>query len=334
MKVIFFNTKSYDRDYFAQANQQFDHELVFLEPRLNQDTWKLARGAVCICVFVNDGLDSAVLTELASHGLKLIALRCAGYNNVDLAAAHQLGVKVVRVPNYSPSAVAEHTIGLMLSLNRKIHRAYDRVREGNFSLEGLLGYNFNGLTAGIVGTGRIGIVVARILNAIGMRVLGCDPVIHPEAAVAGIEYTDLNDLLTRADVISLHCPLTTETRHIIDQAAIERLRAGVMLINTGRGALIDTKAVIAGLKAKKIGLLGLDVYEQEDDLFFEDLSSEIIQDDVFQRLLTFPNVLVTSHQGFFTANALKNIADTTLNNIREYEQGKPLSNQILLQALS
>ncbi|MDH5712052.1 MAG: 2-hydroxyacid dehydrogenase, partial [Gammaproteobacteria bacterium] len=254
-------------------------------------------------------------------GIKIIALRCAGFNNVDTDAAHKLNITVVRVPAYSPNAVAEHTVGLMLSLNRKIHRAYNRVRDSNFALDGLLGFDFSGRTIGIVGTGRIGSIVARIMSAMGMDVLAFDPVKNIECEKIGVNYVGFDELLTRSDVISLHCPLTDETKHIIDSAALGKMKNGAMLINTSRGAVLDTCAVIEGLKSKKIAYLGLDVYEQESELFFKDLSCEIIEDDVFQRLLTFPNVLITAHQGFFTSDALTNIADTTLENIMRFEEG-------------
>jgi len=262
--------------------------------------------------------------------VELIALRCAGFNNVDLDAAARRGIKVVRVPAYSPYAVAEYTVGLMLALNRKIHRAYCRVREGNFSLNGLLGFDMEGRTAGIIGTGKIGSLVVRTLRAMGMKVLASDPVVNEECVKEGAQYVDLDVLFAQSDVISLHCPLTPVTHHIIDAEAIDKMKPGVMLINTSRGAVIDTSAVIASMKSGHIGMLGLDVYEQEEELFFEDHSYEVITDDVFERLLTFPNALVTAHQGFFTADALENIAATTLGNIGEFEQGGQLSNEVVI----
>lgn len=328
MKILFFNTKKYDEEYFSMANQTGQHELIFIEPRLSDSTVRLAEGYSAICVFVNDDLSRNVLTELSKYGVAVIALRCAGYNQVDLAAAREYGIKIVRVPAYSPEAVAEHTVGLILSLNRKIHRAYNRVREGNFSLDGLLGFNLSGRTAGIIGTGRIGAITAKILKSMGMVVLASDPFSNPDCEGQGVKYVTLDRLFAESDIISLHCPLTPETHHVIDKSAIKKMKQRVMIINTSRGAVIDTVAVVDALRSGKIGWLGLDVYEQEGDLFFEDLSNEIIQDDVFERLLTFPNVLVTSHQGFFTSDALVNIAETTLGNITEFEQGHTLTNVV------
>jgi D-lactate dehydrogenase len=326
MKVAVFSTKSYDRTFLEAANTQTKHELVFLEPRLNCETSVLATGCQAVCAFVNDQLNAQTLSKLASLGIKLIALRAAGYNNVDLVKAGDLGLTVVRVPAYSPYAVAEHTIGLILALNRRIPRAYNRVREGNFSLEGLLGFDLHGKTVGIVGTGRIGTITAQILQGFGCKVLAYDK--SPLEDRQSLEYVSFPQLLAAADIISLHCPLTTDTHHLINAKTIAQMKTGVMLINTSRGALIDTKAVIIGLKSGKIGYLGIDVYEQEGDLFFEDLSSAVIQDDLFERLLTFPNVLITGHQSFFTAEALKSIAETTLSNISDFEQGLACSNQV------
>lgn len=328
MKTIIFSTKQYDKEYFLFANERYKQELQFVEEKLSKNTVRLINGELAVCVFVNDILNREVLLELSNIGVKLIALRCAGYNNVDIKAAREFGLTVVRVPAYSPHAVAEHTICLMLSLNRKVHRAYYRVREGNFSLEGLLGFDFFGHTLGIVGTGKIGAIVARIATAMGMKVLAHDPISNPDCISYGVKYVTIDELLEESDVITMHCPLTHETNHLINSAALEKMKNGVMIINTGRGAVLDTNAVINGLKNKKIGYLGLDVYEQESDLFFEDLSSEIIQDDVFERLLTFPNVLITAHQGFFTSEALRNIANTTLENILQFSEGKYLENEV------
>jgi D-lactate dehydrogenase len=280
----------------------------------------LAAGSNAVCAFVNDRLDRATIAILSHHGVKLVALRSAGFNNVDLIAARQCGLTIARVPAYSPEAVAEHTVALILALDRKIHRAYARVREGNFALDGLLGFNIAGRTFGVVGTGKIGMAVARIMRAFGCTVLACDPKPDAELKATGGRYVPLPDLLAEADIISLHCPLTPETRHLIDPRAIKQMMAGVMLINTSRGAVIDTKAVIAGLKSGKIGYLGLDVYEEEGDLFFENLSDQLIEDDVFTRLLTFPNVLITGHQGFFTSEARTAIAETTIANITSFEE--------------
>jgi D-lactate dehydrogenase len=320
MKVAIFSTKAYDRRYLEAANIKFNHDLTFLEPRLTQETVSLGAGFQSVCVFVNDYLDKRVLRSLADGGTSLIALRCAGFNNVDLYEATQLGMTVVRVPAYSPHAVAEHTVGLMLTLSRKFHRAYARVREGNFALDGLLGFDFFGKTVGVVGTGQIGLIVAQIMKGFGCKVVAHDP--FPKRDVQAIdEYLPLPELFTTSDIVTLHCPLTPETYHLIGDNALSQMKTGVMLINTGRGALIDTRAVIDALKAGKIGYLGLDVYEEESYLFFEDLSNKVIQDDLFTRLLTFPNVVITGHQGFFTDEALRNIADTTLANISAYEQG-------------
>jgi D-lactate dehydrogenase len=328
MRIAVFNTKPYERDAFLAAPEPHGHELAFFEPRLSPATAPLASGYPAICAFVNDDLSAPVLRVLAAGGSRLVALRSAGFNHVDVVAAHALGLTVVRVPAYSPYAVAEHAVGLMLTLNRKIHRAHQRVREGNFALNGLMGFDMNGRTAGIVGTGRIGGVVARILHGFGMRLLAYDIVESAVVTGLGVEYVALPELLAAADIVTLHCPLTAESRHMIDAAAIARMRDGVMVINTSRGALVDTRAVITGLKTGRIGALGLDVYEEEEALFFEDLSDQVIQDDVFTRLLTFPNVLVTAHQAFFTREALGNIVATTLANVTEFERQGRCANAV------
>eukprot|EP00913_Durusdinium_trenchii_P028403 g26631.t1 len=303
----------------------------FFEPRLTGETVSLAEGFSAVCVFVNDILDAGVLERLAAGGTRVVALRCAGFNNVDLTAAERLGMKVVRVPAYSPCAVAEHTVGLMLTLNRKIHRAYARVREGNFALNGLLGFDLHGRTVGIVGTGQIGAIVARIMSGFGCRLLGFD--LHPDSAceAMGLQYGTLDEVLSQSDIVTLHCPLTPDTRHLINAQTINQLKPNVMLINTSRGAVIDTRAVIDGLKSGQIGSLGIDVYEEEADYFFEDLSHHAIADDVLARLLTFPNVLVTGHQAFFTQEALDAIAETTLRNLQEIEQTGASANEVLSQ---
>lgn len=327
MRIATFSTKPYDRTFLAAANLALGggHEIRFLEPRLSLDTAPLGQGAAGICAFVNDLLDRPVLELLHAGGTRLIALRCAGFNNVDLVAAQALGIQVGRVPAYSPEAVAEHTAALMLSLSRNIHRAYARVREGNFALDGLTGFNFHGRTVGIVGTGQIGTGLARIMNGLGCRILGHDPAANRHFSATGGTYVDLATLFAQSDIISLHCPLTPQTRHLIDHAAIARMKPGVMIINTGRGALVETQALIDGLKSGHIGHVGLDVYEEESDLFFENLSSQIIQDDVFARLLTFPNVLITGHQAFLTQEALTAIAETTMENIAAFERtGRPV----------
>lgn len=332
MKVAVFSTKSYDRRFLDAANKG-RHKLIFFEPHLEPATSVLAQDCQAVCVFVNDQLDADTIIQLANHGVKLIALRCAGFNNVDLTAADKYGLTVVRVPAYSPYAVAEHTVGLILTLNRQIHRAYNRVREGNFSLDGLLGFDLHGRTVGIVGTGRIGAVVAQILKGFGTRLLGYDVQTNPDCEALGMEYVSLPELFANSDIITLHCPLIPKTYHLIDEKAIDQMKDGVMLINTSRGALIDTQAVTAGLKSGRIGYLGLDVYEQESNLFFEDLSNLIIQDDTFQRLLTFPNVVITGHQAFFTENALKNIAETTLENITTIAEGRSCANIVSVERL-
>lgn len=332
MKVSVFSTKPYDRHFLEAANADASHELIFFEPRLTCDTAVLAASNSAICPFVNDKLDRETLTLLAQQGTRLIALRCAGFNNVDLAAAAELEMTVARVPAYSPHAVAEHTIALILSLNRKIHRAYSRVREGNFALNGLLGFDLNGCTVGIIGTGRIGKIVGKIVQqGFDCNVLAYDLYPDPKFEAQGVKYVDLPKLFAMSDIISLHCPLTPDNYHLIDAAAIDMMKPGVMLVNTSRGALIDTQAIIDGLKSRKIGYLALDVYEQEADLFFEDLSDSVIQDDVFERLLTFPNVIITGHQAFFTQNALQSIAETTLNNVSDFEQGRSCNNTINLE---
>src|SRR5690606_33792332 len=268
-------------------------------------TASLARGHAGVCAFVNDSLNAEVLARLAEGGMRFVVLRSAGFNHVDLEAALKLGIQVARVPAYSPHAVAEHAVALMLALNRKIHRAYARVREGNFSRDGLMGFDMNGLTAGLVGTGRIGICAARILAGFGMKLLAFDTYESPEAKELGVEYVSHDRLFAESDIISLHCPLTPETHHLIDARAVSLMKRGVMIINTSRGKVVDTKAMVEGLKSGKIGSLGLDVYEEEGDLFYQDLSDKVIQDDVFSRLITFPNVLITGHQAFFTRNAME-----------------------------
>ncbi len=322
MRCLMFSTKPYDQAAFAAADAR-GHELSFQPFALSTGTAALATGFQTVCLFVNDRADRAVLTALAAGGTKVIALRCAGFNNVDLPAAQELGMTVVRVPAYSPHATAEHAVGLMLMLNRKLHRAYNRVREGNFSLDGLLGFDMHGKTAGVIGTGRIGAVTCRILQGFGCRVLAHDLVEDPQVKRLGATYVPLADLLTTSDIITLHAPLTPTTRHLIDDTTIASMKPGVMVINTSRGALVDTRAVIDGLKSNRIGALGLDVYEEEADLFFEDLSNTVIHDDIFARLQTFPNVVITGHQGFFTAEALRAIADTTLDNLTCIERGVP-----------
>ena len=323
MKVAIFSAKKYDREYLIAANAS-RHELRFFEPHLNEETVSLAEGFDAVCVFVNDQVNASVIAKLHSLGPRLIALRCAGYNNVDLAAATKHRIAVMRVPAYSPYAVAEHAIALMLVLNRKVHRAYNRVREGNFALDGLAGFDMNGKTVGVIGTGQIGMVVTQILTGFGCSTLAFDPIPNPTCRSLGVRYVELNELLTQSDIISLHCPLTPENKYIINAIAIARMKSGVMLINTSRGALLDTVAIVDGLKSGKIGYLGLDVYEEEEEIFFEDRSGLILSDDIFARLLTFPNVIITGHQAFFTREALLNISATTIDNITKFENNEPV----------
>lgn len=327
MKIAVFSAKRYDREFLTAANPG-RHVLRFFEPHLTAETASLAAGFDAVCVFVNDTLDASVLESIAAVGVKLIALRCAGFNNVDLSAAHRLGMAVVRVPAYSPYAVAEHAVALILALNRKIHRAYNRVREGNFALEGLLGFDIHGRTVGVVGTGRIGAVFAHIMTGFGCKVLCYDPFPAPEKLPHAARLVTLEEIYQESDILSLHCPLTPQNHHLINASTLDEMKDGVMIINTSRGALLDTPAVISALKSGKVGALGLDVYEEEGDLFFEDLSSRIIPDDVFTRLLTFPNVLITGHQAFFTREALENIAHTTMSNIGEWERDGHCANTV------
>jgi D-lactate dehydrogenase len=329
MKVAMFDTHHYDRESFEGASAFTAHEFHFLEPRLTRQTASLAAGFEAVCSFVNDRLDEPTLRVLAQTGTRLIVLRCAGYNHINLEVAEQLGLSVLRVPEYSPHAVAEHALALVLALNRKIHRAHARVREWNFSLEGLVGFDLHGKTVGIVGTGRIGQVAARCFLGLGCKVLAFDalPDRHFEST-SGARYVSLTELYSAADIISLHVPLTPTTQHLIDASAIAKMKPGVMLINTGRGALIDSRALIEALKSGHLGAAGLDVYEEEAGIFFQDLSNRIVQDDVLARLLTFPNVLVTSHQAFLTKEALQNIADVTCANMSAFERGEPLTNRV------
>ncbi len=333
MKIAVCSAQGYDREFLTAANESAKHELVYFRERLAEETMQIFYGYPAICAFVNDPLNDNVLKTLAKQGLRLIALRCAGFNNVDVAAAEKYAVRVVRVPAYSPNSVAEHTLALMLTLDRKTHRAFNRVRDGNFSLEGLLGFELHTRTVGIIGTGRIGEAVAKILHGFGCRLLAHDVVQNDQCKAMGVQYVELEQLYRDSDIITLHCPLNQQTHHLIDEAALCRMKRGVMLINTSRGGVVDAGALIAALKSGHIGHLGLDVYEQEGDLFFHDLSDQVIQDDVFQRLLTFPNVLITGHQGFFTREALSNIAQTTLQNISLFEQTGQCQNEVTMELL-
>ena len=315
MQVNVYSTRLYDRQALERSPGFAAHRFSFLEARLDATTVATAAGADAVCAFVNDQLDRTVLQGLKALGVRLVVLRCAGFNQVDLVAAQELGMAVGRVPEYSPHAVAEHTLALLLTLNRKIHRAHARVREGNFALDGLLGFDVHGRTVGIVGTGRIGQTFCQLMTGFGCTLLAADPAPNPACVAMGVQYVPLPELLARSDVVSLHCPLTPHTHHLINAAAFAGMKHGALLLNTSRGAVIDTQAAIDALKAGTLGSLGLDVYEEEGGLFFRDLSSAGIQDDVFARLLTFPNVVVTGHQGFFTEDALAAIASTTLANL-------------------
>jgi D-lactate dehydrogenase len=323
MRVTIFSARDFERDPLERANAGAGHELVFVEASLSDQTARIAEGSGAACLFVNDNGSAASLERLHAAGVRLLALRSAGFNHVDLDAADRLGLTVLRVPAYSPHAVAEHTVALMLACNRKIHRAYQRVREQNFELHGLMGFDMHGKTVGVIGTGEIGAVVCRILLGFGCRVVAFDIEPSEECRQMGVEYVALDDLLEQSRIVTLHCPLNPQTKHLIDGEALGRMQDGAMLINTSRGGVVDTRAVIAALKSRRLGALGLDVYEEEADLFFRDLSDEIISDDLFARLTTFPNVLITAHQAFFTREAIDAIAATTIRNITEFERGAP-----------
>jgi len=328
MKLAVYSTKQYDKKYLEQVNTEFGFDLEFYDFLLTEKTAKTAHGCEGVCIFVNDDASRPVLEELKNQGVKFIALRCAGFNNVDLDAAKELGLPVVRVPAYSPEAVAEHALGMMMCLNRRIHRAYQRTRDANFSLEGLTGFTMFGKTAGVIGTGKIGLAALKILKGFGMRLLAFDPYPSAAAIELGVEYVDLPTLFAQSDVISLHCPMTPENYHLLNRAAFDQMKDGVMVINTSRGGLIDSQAAIDALKNQKIGALGMDVYENERDLFFEDKSNDVIQDDVFRRLSACHNVLFTGHQAFLTAEALTSISETTLENLRQLENGEVCVNQV------
>ena len=328
IKMAMFDSRPYDIEFFDLVNKKYNYEIKYFKNRLSADTVKLTEGYNAVCVFVNDPLDSFMIGALSKSGIEIIALRCAGYNNVDLKAAYGK-LHVVRVPEYSPYAVAEHAAALILSLNRKIHKAYYRTKDSNFNINGFLGFDMHGKTAGVIGTGKIGRVFIGIMLGFGMKVLAYDA--YPDgdyAAQNGFAYVPLRELYGRSDIISLHCPLNRETSHLINRESLAEMKTGVMLINTGRGRLIDTRALIKALKDGTVGAAGLDVYEEESEYFFEDRSAEIMSDDVLARLLSFPNVLITSHQGFFTREALYKIADTTFGNLRDFFSGAKLSNEV------
>mgnify|MGYP002536883372 FL=1 len=329
LKVAFFDTKPYDQASFNEVNQFYGFDITYFKGHLNMNTVPLTKGIDAVCIFVNDVANAQVIDKLVENGVKLIALRCAGYNNVDLQACKGR-VSVVRVPAYSPHAVAEYTVALMLTLNRKIQRASWRTREGNFSLHGLMGFDMYGKTVGIIGTGKIAKILVEILHGFGMKILAYD--VYPDEAYAKehqITYVSLDELYAHSDIISLHCPLTDQTKHLINMDSIRKMKDGVMIINTGRGALIQANDLIEGLKTKKVGSAALDVYEEESEYFYEDKSDKIIDDDTLARLLSFNNVIVTSHQAFFTKEALSNIAHTTLQNMRDYQEGKELVNEVV-----
>lgn len=328
MKVAFFSAHSYDKEYFERHNDSNIHQITYFEAPLNKDTANLTHGFGAVCTFVNDKLDNETIDKISANGIRLVVLRCAGFNNVDIKAAAVKNIKVLRVPAYSPQAVAEHAVALILTLNRKTHKAYNRIRESNFSVEKLVGFNLYGKTVGVIGTGQIGVMFCNIMRGFGCQILAYDIFESEELKSNGIVYKPFNELLEKADIISLHCPLTPETMHLIDKGAIGHMKKGVMLINTSRGAVINTPDVIEALANEKIGYLGIDVYEQEGNLFFRDLSESIIRDDVITRLLTFPNVLITAHQGFFTKEALEEITMTTLQNLSDFEKGIVSLNEV------
>ncbi len=329
MKIALFNTKMYDKQFFDIAIANTDHTIEYFEVALNSATAKLTPGYDAVCVFVNDYLQADTLEQLAKHGIQLILLRCAGFNNVDIEKAHTLGIRIYRVPAYSPQAVAEHAVALLLTLNRKTHKAFNRVREHNFSLERLTGFDVYKKTIGIVGTGQIGIAFSKIMKGFGCNVLAYDIVQSQEAHSQGVQYVDFDTLLAQSDIISLHCPLNHATKHMLNITQFEKMKQGVMIINTSRGGLIHTIDAIQALKTGKIGYLGIDVYEQEEHLFFKDLSESIVADDVIARLMTFPNVLITAHQGFFTNEALEQIARTTIQNIDLYISNTHTENEVV-----
>jgi len=329
MKVAVFSTKSYDKEYLDRFNTNEKHQLSYFDAALNAGTVALTKGYDCVCLFVNDKPDKETIEKLSANGIKLIALRCAGFNNIDLEAALKNKIKVVRVPAYSPEAVAEHAVALILTLNRKTHKAYNRVRESNFSLEKLVGFNLHGKTVGVIGTGKIGQAFCRIMLGFGCKVMAHDLLPSEEMKKIGVSYGSMDDLLSRSDIISLHCPLVPETYHLIDKKAFSRMKKGAMLINSSRGAVINTQDAIDALKNEQLGYLGIDVYEQEEKLFFKDLSESIVLDDIIARLIIFPNVLITAHQGFFTKEALEQIGAVTFKSISDFEKGLPLENEVV-----
>jgi D-lactate dehydrogenase len=330
MKIAFFSTKSYDQDVFGKLNQIYKQDITFFEARLRKRTANLTSGFEGVCVFVNDPLDAECLEIIAENGVKLIALRCAGFNNVDMPKATELGLRIFRVPAYDPHAVAEHALALILTLNRKTHKAYNRVKESNFSLEKLTGFTLFGKTVGIIGTGKIGEIFAEIMLGLGCKIVAFDHYPKDSLIEKGVSYLTFEEVLKQSHILSLHCPLNDETKHIISKKSLSMMKQGSMLINTSRGGLINTPDVIDSLKANHLSYLGIDVYEQEEKLFFKDLSETIIQDDVISRLVSFPNVLITAHQAFFTNEALMEIGTVTLNNIKDFEEGRSNNNEVKL----
>jgi D-lactate dehydrogenase len=328
MKIAVFSTKNYDQKFFEKHAREEEYHFSFFETALYKDTANLTLDFDAVCVFVNDNVDSDTIKLLSENGIQLIALRCAGYNNVDIESAKAHHIKVVRVPAYSPEAVAEHAMALILTLNRKTHKAYNRVREGNFSLKNLIGFNLHGKTVGIIGTGKIGETFCKVIKGFGCKIIAFDISESEELIELGVTYLPIEEVFKQADILSLHCPLNKHTKHIVNKKSIELMKNNVMIINTSRGALINTVDVIDGLSDKKIGYLGIDVYEQEENLFYEDLSERIIQDDLILRLNGFPNVLITSHQAYFTSEAMDEITTTTLKNIDAFHKNKELENEV------
>ncbi len=328
MRIAVFSTKSYDQEYFEKYNGEYNYNFTYFETALKASTANLTNGFDAVCIFVNDIIDKETLKILSVNNIQLIALRCAGYNNVDIEAARNYNIKTVRVPAYSPESVAEHAIALVLTLNRKTHKAYNRVREGNFSLKNLIGFNLQGKTIGVIGTGQIGATFIKVIKGFGCKIIAFDINKNKDLLDLGVEYLDVNEVFKHSDILSLHCPLNQHTKHIINEKSIALMKEGVMIINTSRGGLVNTADVIEGLITKKIGYLGIDVYEQEENLFFRDLSEHIIQDELILRLMSFPNVLITSHQAYFTKEAMEEITLTTLGNIKSFENNLELKNEI------
>lgn len=328
MRIAVFSTKSYDQEYFEKYNGEYNYNFTFFETALKASTANLTNGFDVVCIFVNDIIDKETLKILSVNNIQLIALRCAGYNNVDIEAARNYNIKTVRVPAYSPEAVAEHAIALILTLNRKTHKAYNRVREGNFSLKNLIGFNLQGKTIGVIGTGQIGATFIKVIKGFGCKIIAFDINKNKDLLDLGVEYLDVNEVFKHSDILSLHCPLNQHTKHIINGKSIALMKEGIMIINTSRGGLVNTADAIEGLITKKIGYLGIDVYEQEENLFFKDLSEHIIQDELILRLMSFPNVLITSHQAYFTKEAMEEITLTTLGNIKSFENNLELKNEI------